>query len=102
MNIGDILKEKLEYFKKNPEKALAQFGKEYTKERNACIQDFADRVNQERKFPLPFMAYYQKLQALQEIDDLRWFYFTCQKYSRTKDKQGNQNTFSKCFWGALK
>lgn len=105
-SIGDILKSKIEKFKQNPLDALKFYGKEYQKKWNEGVNYFLIEINKDRKKEgledLSFIAVRQKLVALKEINDLRWFYYQCKKYAQTKDKQGGQNSFSKCFWGALK
>lgn len=105
-SIGDILKNRIERFKHNPIEALKTISKEYQKKWNEGVNYFLIEINKDRKKsnlePLEFIAIREKLVALKEINDLRWFYYQCKKYATTKDKQGNQNTFSKCFWGALK
>jgi hypothetical protein len=106
MHIAYILKEKLDYLKTHPDTALTKFGSDYNKEWARGVNFFLIEINKDRaneKKPLTtFMAVRQKLLALKEISDLRWFYYVCKKYSRTFDKEGDKNTFSKCFWGALK
>lgn len=105
-SIGDILKSRIEAFKNNPVEALKFIGKDYQKKWNNGVKYFVIEINKDRKKEglkdLSFVAVRQKLVALKEIDDLRWFYYHCKKYAHTKDKQGNQNSFSKCFFGALK
>lgn len=105
-SIQELLKIRLEKFKANPTEALKTIHKEYQQQRSNGINFFVIEINKDRKkenLPeLPYIAIRQKLIALREIDDLRWFYKECKKYATTKDKAGNQNTFSKCFWGALK
>lgn len=71
------------------------------------MQHFVDAINKERvgsKYPpVKFIMIRQRLAALREIDDLRWFYYNCQKYAKTKNKAtGEWNTFSRCFFGATK
>lgn len=106
LNLQDILKDRIEAFKKNPELAAKKIGSDYNKSWNKGVQFFQLEINKDRKREkrpeVEFMAVRQKLVALKEIDDLRWFFFHCKKYSRTKDKLGNKNSFSKCFFGALK
>lgn len=109
--IGNILKDRLESFQNNPELSLKQKSKEYQKKWNDAVEFFRIKINQDRKRdkqpPLPFIAIRQKLVALKEIDDCRWFYLQCLKYSNTYQKtlvngKPVRNTFSRCFWGALK
>jgi len=106
ISIGDILQEKLKNFQKNPEKALKEKGTEYQKKWAFGVKCFQVAINEERKKEglkeLPFIAIRQKLVGLREIDDLRWFFYHCKKYAKTKDKNGKWNTFCKCFFGALK
>lgn len=106
LSLQDILKDRIESFKQNPKEALKVKSAEYQKSWNNGVKFFQAELNKERKrekLPeLPFIAVRQKLIALKEIDDLRWFYYHCKKYSNTKDKQGRKNSFSKCFWGALR
>lgn len=105
-SIGDILKSRIEAFKNNPVKALEFIGKDYQKKWNNGVNFFLIEINKDRKKEglkdLSFIAVRQKLIALKEVDDLRWFYYHCKKYAQTKDKFGNKNSFSKCFFGALK
>lgn len=109
-SIGNILKERFESYSKNPELSLKQKNKEYQKKWNDGVEFFRKMLNKERAKaklkPLPFIAVRSKLVALKEIDDLRWFYLQCIKYSNTYQKtlvngKPVRNTFSKCFWGAL-
>ena len=107
ISIGDLLQKRLEaYAHSKPEEVLKRENAEYQKRWARGVQFFVDAINKDRKGtgypPVPFIVVRQKLVALKEIDDLRWFYFHCQKYAKTKDAEGNWNTFSKCFWGALK
>ncbi len=106
-NIQDILKERIESFNKGTHlESFEKEGKEYNKKWNEAVEFFRIRVNKDRKKDnLPAMTFIgvrQKLIALKEIDDLRWFYRECSKYAGTKSKEGDNNTFSKAFFGALK
>lgn len=106
-SIQELLKIRLEKFKENPTEALKTIHKEYQQQRSNGINFFVIEINKDRKkenLPeLPYIAIRQKLIALREIEDLRWFYKECIKYSYTKDKTtGKRNTFSRCFFGALK
>lgn len=105
-SIGDILQLKQEAYKANPLLASKLEKTKYNKDWNNGVACFQKAINTERKKdklpPLEFIAIRQKLLALKEIDDLRWFFYHCRKYAKTKDKQGRQNTFCKCFFGALK
>jgi hypothetical protein len=108
ISLQDILKDRLEAYGKNPDLVdlFRKKGKEYQKSWNKGVQFFQLEINKDRKkenLPeLPFISIRQKLLALKEIDDLRWFYYHCKKYANTKDKLGKRNSFSKCFFGALK
>lgn len=107
MEIGDILKQRIEDFNKDPKKALKVKGATYQKDWARAVQCFQKRINKdmkkEGKKEFDFMPIRQKLVALKEIDDCRWFYEQCLKYSYTKDKMtGKRNTFSRAFFGALK
>jgi hypothetical protein len=101
-SIGDILQDRL---KESKNTELQFLNKDYQKKWAFGVQCFQKVINAERKKdglkPLSFIAVRQKLVALREIDDLRWFFYHCKKYAETKDKNGVINTFSKCFFGAL-
>ncbi len=106
IDIQEIIKQRLEAFQKNPEAALKVKGTEYNKSWNAAVDCFKQRINKDKKKEkLPetsFIAVRQKLAGIKEIDDLRWFYGECLKYSYTRDKiTRKRNTFSRCFYGAL-
>lgn len=105
-SLGDILKERIGDYNKVGTEWANNKSKEYIKSWNNGVKFFLVEINKDRKKeglpPVSFMAVRQKLLALREIDDLRWFYYHCKKYAATKDKTGKKNTFSKCFWGALK
>ena len=106
-SLSDILKERIEQFEKNPQAYLKNKSTAYQKDWNFAVKCFQDRINKDRKkakqTDLPFIAVRQKLVALKEIDDLRWFYRECVKYAGTYPKGSKiRNTFSKCFFGALK
>lgn len=105
-SIGDILKVKIDKFNANPVESLKFFGIDYQKRWNNGVNYFLIEINKDRKKQdlkeLSFISIRQKLVAIKEIDDLRWFYYQCKKYAQTKDKFGNKNSFSKCFFGALK
>ena len=106
ISIQDILKDRMENFKKNPQLALKNKSSEYQKKWNEGVKCFQVAINTERLkdglLELSFIAVRQKLVALKEVDDLRWFFYHCKKYAKTKDKDGRWNSFSKCFFGALK
>lgn len=106
LNISDILKDRIKSFAESPEKSLERKSVEYQKKWNEGVKCFQTEINKERKkdkmSEVPFIAVRQKLVALKEVDDLRWFYYHCKKYAKTKDKLGNWNTFGKCFFGALR
>jgi hypothetical protein len=110
-SIQDILKQRLEEYKKNPQESLKLKGKEYNQKWNDAVGYFRIQINKDRaRAKLPEVSFIQvrmKLIALKEIDDLRWFYRECIRYSNTYEKKiiNNKpvrNTFSKCFFGALK
>ena len=105
-SISDILAKRIQDFKSDPEQALKTKSIKYSKQWNYGVKCFQVELNNERKksmLPeLSFIAVRSKLVALKEIDDLRWFFYHCRKYAKTKDKQGKWNSFSKCFFGALK
>lgn len=105
-SIEEILRDKIEKFNRNPLEALKTIGSDYKKRWAKGVSFFQIKINEDRKkenlSELPFMAIREKLVAIKEIDDLRWFYGVCKKYATTKDKNGKQNTFSRCFFGALK
>lgn len=104
--IGNILQDRFKAYKENPKLALKNRSTEYQKKWNEGVNYFLLEINKDRKKdgmnPVTFITVRTKLIALVELSDLRWFFFCCKKYATTKDKLGNQNTFSKCFWGALK
>ena len=106
MQIGDILKERLTKYQDSPDTYFKNKSKEYQKSWNNAVNFFLLRINKDRKKdglqPVSFVSVRLKLSALREIDDLRSFYLCCEKYSKTKDKEGRYNTFSKCFYGSLK
>lgn len=100
--IQEVLEKRIAASKNNLLKEQFKIDKaQYEKDWAKAVQCFQVRVNVDRKKqkqkPLGFMAIRSKLAAVKEIDDLRWFYGQCLKYSYKKG-----NTFSKCFWGALK
>jgi len=104
-SISSILENRISLYNQNPEKALKEKSTEYQKKWNEGVRCFQEEINKDRKKanlpPLPFIAIRVKLVALKEIDDLRWFFYHCRKYAKTKDKLGKWNSFSKCFFGAL-
>jgi len=111
ISIQDILKQRFEEYSNNPKQTLEQKGKEYNKKWNEAVNFFVLRINKDRKKekkPLvTFIQIRQRLVALREIDDLRWFYRECLRYSNTYEKKlvnGKpvRNTFGKCFFGATK
>ncbi len=111
LDIGSILKERLEAYKQNPTTYEKDRGKEYSKKWNYGVQCFVDRINKDNKKEnrpeAKFIAVRMRLVALEEVDDLRWFYGVCQKYSTTYQKKlvdGKpvRNTFKRCFYGATK
>lgn len=104
--LSDILQDRIKAFNENPEKALKLKSIEYNKKWNYAVKCFQVAINEDREKdglePIDFMAVRQKLIALREIDDMRYFFNQCKKYSKTKDKNGKQNSFSRCFFGSLK
>jgi hypothetical protein len=106
INLSDEIKKRIEEFDKSPEKALKTKGVEYAKAWNHGVDCFRKKINKERikenKKEFSFIVIRNRLEALKEIDDLRWFYIECLKYSKKKDKNGRRNTFGKIFWGATK
>ena len=105
--LADILKQRIEQFEKNPQDYLKNKGKQHNKDWNFAVNCFKERINKDmKKAKRPeydFIVIRQKLLALKEIDDLRWFYRECLKYSGTYPKGSKiRNTFSKAFFGALK
>ena len=108
-SIADLLKNKIELYATNDVATVAKrTSAEYQKAWAAAVQCFQIRINKDRKRekkpPVQFMAVRQKLIALREIDDMRWFYRQCVAYAAKRDPKTGRylNTFSKCFWGALK
>lgn len=102
-SISELLSTRIEASKKNNlEKHFDLEKKDYNKKRAAAIQFFQKEINKEQKKDgkkeFSFIVIRQKLAGIREIDDLRWFYKKCIIYKRKK----KLNTFSKCFWGALK
>ncbi len=110
ISIGEALQERLLAAQNGSiDSRMKLEGKEYQKAWNDAVQHFQKRINEDRKRekdssypPMSFIATRQLLVAIRDIDDLKWLYRVCQKYAKTKDKFGNQNTFAKCFFGALK
>ena len=112
ISISDILKARFEEYSKNPEATIKQKSKEYNKKWNEAVNFFVLRINKDRKkFKKPLVTFIQirqRLVALREVDDLRWFYRECLQYSYTYSKKQFvngypvRNTFSKCFFGATK
>lgn len=103
ISIQEILKQRIEAAQNNTlEHQFKLDGKEYQKKWAEAVQFFQKKINQDRKKEkkpeVNFMSVRQKLIALREIDDLRWFYIQCLKY---QDRRKGR-TFSKCFYGALK
>lgn len=106
INLQEILKSKIIAFETDPKKSLEVQGKDYSKRWAFAVQCFQKEINKDRKkdgkAPVNFISVRMKLAAIKEIDDLRWFFRECKKYAATKDEEGIKNTFSKCFYGALK
>lgn len=102
-SIESILQDRIKAYQNNTlERKFILEGKEYQKKWAEAVQFFQKIINKERskskQTELPFMAIRSKLIALREIDDLRWFYKQCLIYRQSK----KGNTFSKCFFVALK
>lgn len=102
-SIKHILERRIESYKTHtPEVAIKLDKAEYQRNWAKAVQFFQKRINKDRKkekMPdISFIAVRQKLIAIKEIDDLRWFYVQCLEYSYKK----KGNTFSKCFFGSLK
>ena len=109
--IQDILKQRFSDYQNNPEETLKKKSKEYQKSWNDAVNFFVLRINKDQKKQnkpdYTFIRIRMRLVALREIDDLRWFYRECLRYSNTYEKKlinGKpvRNTFSKCFFGATK
>lgn len=110
LNIADILKQRIQEYEANPESQKIK-SKEYNKKWNEGVQFFVDRINEdnvrENRPKVTFITVRMRLVALREIDDLRWFYYVCLKYSKTYQKKmvdGKpvKNSFKRCFYGATK
>lgn len=106
-SLANLLQQRILDFNSNPKESLRKKGTEYNKDWAKAVKCFQERINKdmrkEKKPEFDFMPIRMKLIALKEIDDLRWFYGECLKYSYSKNKKtGKRNTFSQCFWGALK
>lgn len=110
-SISHILQERLLAYQNNPVEAEKRRSVAYNKAWAEAVNYFVERINKdnkkEKRPPTTFIAVRMKLVALREIDDLRWFYRECLKYSYTYQKvlvKGKpvRNTFSRCFYGALK
>lgn len=106
MELADILKERIEQFNADPKKALKEKSVQYNKDWNFAVNCFKERINKDmrkaKRKEFTFIVIRQKLLALREVDDLRWFYRECLKYAGTYPKGSKiRNTFSKCFFGAL-
>lgn len=110
ISIGDALQRRIEAYKERPiEETLKWEKADYEKRWAKGVQFFQKKINEDRrregrKFPpMSFIAVRQKVVHIRDLEDLRWFYFKCIRYSKTKDaKTGKWNTFSRCFFGALK
>lgn len=109
--IQDILKQRFAEYQKDPQETLKKKSKEYQKNWNDAVNYFLLRINKDQKKQgkpeYTFIRIRMRLVALREIDDLRWFYRECLRYSNTYEKKlvnGKpvRNTFSKCFFGATK
>lgn len=108
ISIGEALQKKIDLYSTNdPVLVAKRSSTEYQKEWARAVQFFQIRLNKDRKrdkMPeLSFIAVRQKLVALREVDDLRWFYKQCCEYARKKDPARKiRYTFSMCFFGATK
>ncbi len=107
MELTNLFQQRLEQIQATGAKEyLSKKGKSYNKDWAYGVKCFQVALNKEQdKAKLPpyeFMAVRQRLIALKEIDELRWFYKECIKYSRKKDKQGKKQSFGKIFWGATR
>lgn len=110
ISIQKVLENRIKAYESNTlESHFKLESKEYSKKWAQAVQFFQKKINSDRqkdKMPiLPFIVVRQKLVGVKEIDDLRWFYGECLKYERKRDKFGRpirENTFSRCFFGALK
>ncbi len=110
VSIQEVLEKRILAYQNNTlEKQFELDGKEYQKKWAEAVQHFKIRINKQRfkekKPELPFMAIRQKLVAVKEVDDLRWFYGECIKYENKRDKFGRRipdRSFNRCFFGALK
>lgn len=108
--LGDLLKEKIAAAQNGSfEKFIEEERKTYNKNWAKAVQFFQTRINKQRarenSKPCNFISIRNKLEAIKEIDDLRWFYGECIKYESKRDDFGRRipgNTFNKCFFGALK
>jgi hypothetical protein len=104
--LSDILQDRINAFNEDPKKALKLKSIEYNKQWNYAVKCFQVRINEDREKedlkPVEFIAVRMRLEALKEIDDMRYFFNQCKQYAKTKDKTGKPNSFSKIFWGATK
>ena len=109
-SISNILLSRYKDYSADPKKAEELFkarGIEYNKRWNKAVGHFQERINKDRVKegykPLPFIVYRQKLIALKEFEDLRWYWFYCSKVSSIKDLKGNPKyTFGQIFFSSLK
>lgn len=89
-----------------PKTGMVEKRKDYNKSWAFGVKCFQTMLNKERSKeglkPVSFIAVRQRLVALKEIDELRWFYNRCLKYSWKKDAQGKKQSFGKIFWGATR
>ncbi len=103
ISIQEVLKNRIQASSNGTlEKELIDNAKEYNKKWADAVEYFREKINKERikenLTPFSFIVIRQKLAGVKNIEDLRWFYFQCLSYQRKK----KENTFSKCFFGALK
>ena len=107
--LSELLKDRVEASQSNEslEKRLKLDAKTYHEKWLFAVQCFQKQINKDcfkqGRHEFSFIAIMLSVKHIKEIDDLRWFYKECLRYSRTKDKRtGKKNTFSRCFWGSLK
>lgn len=102
MDISELLKNRIEKYRSEPiEVVVKRDGKEYNKIWADGVKHFVDKINKDREGTqykkVSFIMVRQKLLALRDLEDLRWFYGKCKQYSTKKG-----HTFSELFWGSTK
>lgn len=99
ISIQEVLQKRIEASQNGtlPEQLILD-RKEYNKKYAKAVEFFREKINKEMGKNYSFIVIRQKLSGIENIDDLRWFYYQCLKYKAKK----KGNTFSKCFFGALK